>query len=409
MFAANVDTDAAPPPANALAAVVHPNPYPYYASLAERRPLDFDTSLGIWVAAGPEALAAVLRHPACGVRPAGATIPAALADGAAGDWFGLLVRMNDGTAHAAMKPWLKTRLAALHSDAATLARLRDASLAADSDAYLARGESLAARLDDFVFRQPIYALAAWLGVSPSQWADIHDDVQKLVAAMAESARPSPRTDVLKRGHHAATTLRSRAIRWLERDADSGTWLRDTARSAARDEAMDYGVLTANIVGLFTQAHDACAGLVANSLRRLARHASQTPPPATPDRAALPANLSAAIAAVSDVIRFDPPVQNTRRFLHAPAVIAERALAHGDAILVVLASAPTGASSGDTAWTFGHGAHTCPGRSPASTIAAIGVQTILDGDVDLGSMANGTAYHPLGNVRIARFHIEAEAS
>jgi cytochrome P450 len=189
-------------------------------------------------------------------------------------------------------------------------------------------------------------------------------------------------------------------------------LRDTARSAARDEAIDHAVLTANIVGLFTQAHDACAGLVANSLRRLARDASRTAPSETSDvprRTALPANLSAAIAAVSDVIRLDPPVQNTRRFLHAPAVIHERTLTRGDAILVVLAAAAAGTSSDDIAWTFGHGAHGCPGRSPASTIAAIGVQAILDSDVDLSAIAHGIAYQPLGNVRIARFHTDPAMS
>ncbi|VVE88187.1 cytochrome P450 [Pandoraea bronchicola] len=409
MLAANVDSHSVPPPANALAAVTHPNPYPYYASLAERRPFDFDASLGLWIAAGPQALAAVLRHAACGVRPAGAPVPVPLAEGAAGDWFGALVRMNDGVAHAAMKPWLKTRLAALQANGAVLSKLRDASQAACADAYLACGDAITARLDDFVFRQPIYALATWLGVPASQWTDVYDDVRQLVAAMAEAAKPSPRADVLARGHSAATSMRSRAIRWLEREADPDTWLRDTARSAARDDAIDYGALTANIVGLFTQTHDACAGLVANSLRRLARRASPPPAPNTTGRMTLPANLGVAIAAVGDVIRLDPPLQNTRRFLHAPAVIGERTLARGDAILVVLAAAPASAAPEDTAWTFGHGAHACPGRAPASTIAAVGVQTILDNDVDLMSTANGTAYHPLGNVRIARFHGDTSMS
>lgn len=402
MFAANVDAATVPPPANALAAVVHPNPYPYYESLARQRPFDFDASLGMWVAAGPQALAAVLGHPACGVRPDGITVPAALANGAAGDWFGALVRMNDGIAHAAMKPWLKTRLAALHADRASLATLQEASQAACSDAYLACGEPLTARLDDFVFRQPIYALAAWLGVPSPQWTDVYDDVRKLVAAMAESAKPSPRADVLARGHGAATTMRGRTIRWLDHHVGSDTWLHDTARHAARDDAVDYGALTANIVGLFTQTHDACAGLVANSLRGLARHTLPTPP-ADAARMALPANLRVAIAAVGDVIRLDPPVQNTRRFLHASAIVGERTLARGDSILVVLAAGSAVASPESPAWTFGQGAHTCPGRSPASTIAAVGVQTILDSDADLVSIANGIAYHPLGNVRIARFH------
>ncbi|WP_167370637.1 cytochrome P450 [Pandoraea vervacti] len=395
---------------------MHPDPYPYYTSLAAHRPFEFDASLGLWVTAGPHAVAEVLRHPACGVRPAGAVVPAALSHGPAGAWFGALVRMNDGAAHAAMKPWLKTRLAALPSDRDSLAKLHEATQAACADAYLACGKTSAARLDDFVFRQPMYALAAWLGVPSTQWTEVHADVRELVAAMAEAARPSPREDVLDAGHTAATAMRSRAIRWLEADAVPGTWLQETARSAARNESADFSALTANIVGLFTQTHDACAGLIANSVRRFARGASMTASmrasaAASMERSmsASPADLRVAIKTVSDVIRFDPPVQNTRRFLHTSAVIHGRTLAKGDVILVVLASAVRSPdevgdmnATDDTAWTFGFGAHACPGRTPASTIAAIGVHAILGGGEDLAPLRNGTAYHPLPNARIARF-------
>ncbi|MCI3204549.1 MULTISPECIES: cytochrome P450 [Pandoraea] len=395
-------------PAHPIDAVVHPDPYPYYATLAARRPFGFDASLGMWVAAGPEALAEVLRHPACGVRPAGKVIPPALADGPAGDWFGALVRMNDGAAHGAMKPWLATRLTALRTDRDALARLHDAAQAACADAYLAQGEAPAARLDDFVFRQPVYGLAAWLGVPAAQWTEVYDDVHRLVAAMAESGKPSPNANVLALGHHAATALRQRATRWLDNDAAPGSWLRDTARSAARDDGIDFGVLNANLVGLFTQTHDACAGLVANSIRRLARTAPTGTTGAAADAStgssASPGSpdLTHAIQIVGDVIRFDPPVQNTRRFLHASAVISGHKLSMGDVILVVLASAPSGPASDDVAWTFGLGAHGCPGRSPASTIAAVGVQAILESGVDLATVADGSAYHSLANARIARF-------
>lgn len=383
-------------PANAAEAVTHPDPYPYYASLATRRPFAFDASLGLWVAAGPQALTEVLSHPACEVRPAGAVVPAALANGPAGEWFGALVRMNDGPAHAAMKPWLKAQLATLHADRDALVRLRDASQAACADAYLASGDAPDARLDDFVFRQPIYGLAAWLGVPAAQWTEVHEDVQLLVAAMAEAGKPSPRADVLAHGHRAASALRLRAARWLDNDAATNTWLREVARRAAGNDSVDFDALTANVVGLFTQTHDACAGLVANSIRRLARSADVAP--ASADAT----DLGVAIRTISDVIRFDPPVQNTRRFLHAPAVICEQALAPGDAILAVLASAPPSATPDGMEWTFGTGAHACPGRSPASTIAAVGVHAIRQSGEDLSSLASGTAYHPLGNIRIARF-------
>ncbi|VVE07142.1 cytochrome P450 [Pandoraea anhela] len=396
-------------PANPIDAVVHPDPYPYYASLAAQQPFGFDASLGMWVAAGPEALAEVLRHPACGVRPAGGAVPPALAAGPAGEWFGALVRMNDGPAHGAMKPWLAARLAALHADRAALVRLHDATQAACADAYLGRGKAPGACLDDFVFRQPVYALAAWLGVPAAQWADVHDDVRRLVAAMAASGKPSPDTDVLSLGHTAATALRRRATRWLDSEGIPGTWLRETARRAARDDAIDFGMVRANVVGLFTQTHDACAGLVANSVRRLARIAAtgETPgasinAPGHDATGAVSATTADAIRTVGDVIRVDPPIQNTRRFLHAPAVIGGHTLAKGDTILVVLASAPSGTSPDGVAWTFGIGTHACPGRSPASTIAALGVQAILDSAVDLAPLASGTTYHPLANARIARF-------
>ncbi|MGC7406175.1 cytochrome [Pandoraea pneumonica] len=388
------------PPTNALAAVTHPDPYPYYRALAEQRPFDFDASLGMWVAAGPEALAEVLSHPALGVRPAGARVPAALASGAAGAWFGQLVRMNDGAGHSTLKPWLASQLATLTVDRSALAH---ASAAALFDA-----RRFAETLDDYVFRQPIYALAAWLGVPESQWVDVFANTHALVAAMAESARPAPNFDVIARGHNAATALTDFAHRWLTRDTASDTWLRRAGNLAAHDNTLDPHALTANIAGLFTQTHDACAGLVANALRRLARAdapPSTAPVPQTP---ATPAHLSTAIAAVGDVIRFDPPVQNTRRFLHTPAVICERQLARGDVVLVVLAAAHASANPphpfhhADTAWTFGQGPHACPGRSPASTIAAIGVQTILANAPDLLTLAKGTGYHPLANARIARF-------
>jgi hypothetical protein len=39
------------PPHNPIAAVTHPDPYPYYAALTARTPLYRDETLGLWVAA----------------------------------------------------------------------------------------------------------------------------------------------------------------------------------------------------------------------------------------------------------------------------------------------------------------------------------------------------------------------
>ncbi len=87
-------------PADPLEAVTHPDPYPYYRALAARQPFGFDERLGLWVAAGPAEVAAVLSHPDCRVRPPTQPVPPALAGTAAGELFGRLIRMSDGAAHA---------------------------------------------------------------------------------------------------------------------------------------------------------------------------------------------------------------------------------------------------------------------------------------------------------------------
>jgi len=43
-------------PSDPIAAVTHPDPYPYYANLVAERPLYRDESLGLWVAAGAAAV-----------------------------------------------------------------------------------------------------------------------------------------------------------------------------------------------------------------------------------------------------------------------------------------------------------------------------------------------------------------
>jgi len=52
-----------------IAAVTHPDPYPFYADLVAKRPLYRDDALGVWVAASAEAVTAVLTSDLCR-RPA---------------------------------------------------------------------------------------------------------------------------------------------------------------------------------------------------------------------------------------------------------------------------------------------------------------------------------------------------
>src|SRR3954464_4225988 len=84
------------------------DPYPKYAQLVARRP--FEQEGGLWIAAGAEAVTAVLTDPLCRVRPPSQPVPEALAGWPIGELFRRMARMNDGPAHAAVKPLLTEAL-----------------------------------------------------------------------------------------------------------------------------------------------------------------------------------------------------------------------------------------------------------------------------------------------------------
>src|SRR5260370_9711496 len=105
----------------------------------------------------------------------------------------------------------------------------------------------------------------------------------------------------------------------------GVLHREASRAGCDDPAV-----VANAIGFLTQAYEATAGLIGNTLLALAAH---------PDVAAqierAPALLSEVIRGV---LRYHPPVHNTRPLLLANGLVAGRRMAAGDTGLVVLAAA-----------------------------------------------------------------------
>src|SRR5689334_2899407 len=81
------------PPLNAVAAVTHPDPYPYYADLVTSKPIAWDETAKLWVAVSATAVAAVLTSDLCRVRPPTEPVPSALLGSPAADIFRHLVRM----------------------------------------------------------------------------------------------------------------------------------------------------------------------------------------------------------------------------------------------------------------------------------------------------------------------------
>ncbi len=94
-------------------AATHDDPYSYYALLRQQKAMFFDAAFGLWIASRAEAVKAVLESPDCRVRPLHEPTPSAIAQGAAGDVFGRLMRMNEGALHRCPRMVIEPALASI--------------------------------------------------------------------------------------------------------------------------------------------------------------------------------------------------------------------------------------------------------------------------------------------------------
>lgn len=377
-------------PSNPIAAVTHANPYPYYAGLVARAPLAYDDTLGLWVAASAEAVTAVLTSDLCRVRPATEPVPRALLGSPAAMIFGNLVRMNDGPRHDVLK----------RAVAGTLGSLDEQKVAGSSREW---AERLAAELAliDFAFRLPVYVVGDLLGVSSDRLPLLSCWMGELVPALAPGCRP----EQVVRGQEAAECLLDLFRSLLASGQDAEGLLPALAREISGMEGAEDATF-ANGIGLLFQAHDATAGLIGNTLLALAAH---------PEVRRQTASDSGLLRqAILEVLRYDPPIQNTRRFVVREGLVAGYPMKEGDAVLVLLAAAnrdPAIHAEPDRfdifredrrLFTFGIGRHSCPGEALAVTIAQAGIESLLRTNINFEGLAGNVIYRASVNARIPIF-------
>ncbi|WP_093383413.1 cytochrome P450 [Variovorax sp. OV329] len=349
-------------PSDAIAAATHADPYPFYAQLRAGPPLLRDDRLGLWIASRAEVVMQVLAHPQLRVRPVAEPVPRAIVGLPAGELFSQLIRMNDGPLHAMHRPVLQRGLAGLDLRAVhSLAREVADELKADS-------------LDDWCLAMPVSAVAALLGFHSAQWPALARWTRDFVACLS----PLSSAEQLQGASQAAHELLVR-FEPLMASAQPGSLLAGIQEQAARSPEVQRRVLLCNLVGLLSQTCEGTAGLLGNAIVALRRE------PGLHD--AFTQGRVMAQDIVAEVARHDSSVQNTRRFVAEPAVVAGTALAAGDAILVLLASAQRDEAlhpdpdrfdvsrSERHLLGFGHGPHACPGMALALAIAAAGLESL----------------------------------
>lgn len=345
-------------PKDVLAAASHPDPYPYYRRLREAQPVYFDDALGLWVVTSAEAITAIFNEQGFYVRPGGQVVPPALQATEIGAIYGSLVRMTDGEYQRQMKHAVATALE--QTDRFQLQALIAAGI---RDLAIKPNNLLSQALHDAMYRLPAYVIAGLLGIDKAALRQAVDLTGFFGAALVANAT----TVQIERGSAATTTLlamfEAQAARPKEKQSNVFRQLLTQALEAGFEPAQ----VTANAIGFLMQTFDATAGLIGNGFLAL-------------QHSAAPATIPHWSPFLAEVLRYDPPVQNTRRFATHYFAIGDQAILADDVVLLVLAAAnrdPQLNPDPDAfrmkrvkrqLLTFGHGAHLCPGNLLAMTIA-----------------------------------------
>ncbi|NWD90214.1 cytochrome P450 [Pseudomonas sp. K5002] len=364
-----------------LEAATHHDPYDFYTGLRLNGGLLFDEGLGLWVASTARIVEAVLAHPDCRVRPLHEPVPAAIAQGAAGQVFAALMRMNEDAGHRCPRAVIEPALASVEV----------------MNVQACIGHP-GADLSELMFTLPVSAVAYGLGFRSDQLREVAQLTRDFVACLSPLS-----TEVqLHDAHAGASRLREMFSGVLEQTALRAHILRNYQASTWEN----LGALTANLIGLLSQTCEASAGLIGNTLVTLHRF---------PDLLArIQGTPTLAVALVEEVARYDSPVQNTRRFVARRCTIGDRVLEAGDTVLVLLASANRDAAANPAPevfllerqqrriFSFGAGRHQCPGQNIAVSIAAQAIQDLLLRQPEVLAVPRAFSYWPSLNGRIPHF-------
>ena len=157
----------------------------------------------------------------------------------------------------------------------------------------------------------------------------------------------------------------------------------------------------NLVGLMVQSVDAGRGILSNTLLQAVCL------PQRPEGEGWQ-------KLVVETLRFDPPIQNTRRMLGEAMALGGAMLPKGAAVLVVLASANRDEEvfahaacfdpergNNDAHLTFGAGTHGCPAHRFATRLAAQALRAFFREGRRVELLQEDITYEPMVNARLPR--------
>ncbi len=383
---------------NPLTLPSHANPYPHYRALRDLVALRYDPELKLWIASRAEVVQAILSSEVFVVRPPAEKIPSNIRSGNAAEVFGYLVRMNEGTQHQIPKQVLQTSLRSINFS-------QHQSAAKDLFQRLAGNLPLqsSAHINAWQMAFPVSLVAHLCGFSDDDLTQVVESTREFVGCLS----PLSTNEQIQNAHAAARELQTCFMELLR--VSTALLLSFLARLQAEADSNGWhnsDAIVANLIGLLSQTYEATAGLIGNSIVTL-----HTQPQLREKLVTQPELITDFIA---EVARYDPPVQNTRRFVTQDIEIAGQHLRAGEAVLLLLAAAnrdPQANRDPETfklqrddrcSFTFSHARHQCPGQALALSMTALALSHVISHSTAEQWQALEWQYRPSLNGRIPLF-------
>ncbi|MBY0573366.1 MAG: cytochrome P450 [Undibacterium sp.] len=369
------------------------NPYPYYAMLRQAEELIYDQQHQLWVVSRAQLVQEILEDERFVVRPTAQTIPANILGSSAGEVFADLMRMNEGERHAIPKQVFTTsfrqiNFSEIHQHLISLSMTLDAKT----------------DLNEWIMSLAVKSVAKLCGFAEAELVQVYQWTADFVACLSALSTP----EQLVNASVAAKNLQLHFDQLLQQATPQANSL----LSSLQQEAQQLGwhqchELKHNLIGLLSQSYEATAGLIANSMVVLQgdvelRKTLQTQPESLP-------------AFIEEVLRYDAPIQNTRRFVTQNCRLAGQELQAGECLLLLLASANRDSQHNSEAdqfqlhrtnrrsFSFSHARHLCPGQTLAKQITTHALASLLQQFSTQDWQDLQWTYRPSHNARIPQFH------
>jgi cytochrome P450 len=355
------------------------NPYTQYEELRTADPVHH-SPLGVWVLVQYEDVLGLLRDPSLSVedRNAGPTPLGDLARDVLGDEEPApeAMLMRDPPDHTRLRRLVSKAFTprTIERLGARIQTLIDEHLDAcepDDDVDLIRA---------LAFPLPFRVISEMLGMPDTDTEQLREWSGLLVRSLEPVADPDTLRAIARAGE-AMNGLVGDVIAW-KRANPADDLLSALIAAEEHGDVLSDTELADQVGLLYIAGHETTVNLIGNGMLALLRHDDQ--------RRALQSDLSRASNAVEELLRYDPPVQMTRRITLRDTVVGAKVIPSGSFVVLVLAAAnrdpqhfgPTAArldvtrADANQHVAFGGGVHYCLGAALARLEARLAIETVL---------------------------------